>query len=144
MDLIVAKDKNVEIECPECGTNNAIPLPWGMECQKCNAKLKSGKYSKRMISAWTALIIGVGGTIGASQLIGADRYSIEDEYTIIDACINESKQPMSYTNIIKKRDVCACALADTQDDFDADAFSDKATRGDFIRTFEKNAARCSD
>lgn len=134
--------QNVSIECPQCGTSNAIPRPWELTCQTCKAQLGGGKYSKRAISAWTALFLGVGGTLGASQFFNADRYPMALEHAIIEACINESKRPMTRPSTTDKRDVCICALTETQSEFDADAYDDTATRNKFFDTFEENAKQC--
>ena len=140
----MTRENIVKIECPECGQENTVPRPWELMCQKCNAQLGSGKYSKRMMSAWTALFLGVGGTIGASQLLNADRYPMNVEHTIIEDCIKETKRPLTYSYIRNKRDVCICALAETQSEFDAGAHGDKNIRNDFMRAFERNAAQCID
>lgn len=141
---LIGKDMSdtskVEIECPTCGHDNTVPRPWELRCQKCNASLKSGKYSKRIMSTGAALVLGIGGTLGADQMLSTDRYPINLEYAIIDSCINESKRPLQYSRIINKRDICICALEKTQGDFNANA--DNITKDDFILTFEKNADEC--
>jgi hypothetical protein len=138
----MAETKNVEIECAKCGSSNVIPRPWELSCNKCNAPLSSGKYSKSWKTAWAALVFGSFGTYHATNWIAADRYPIQVEHAIIESCISASKRPMARSIIVNKRDVCVCALKKTQDEFDAGAYRGKNKKNEFISTFEANAVFC--
>ncbi|MBL4693321.1 MAG: hypothetical protein JKY92_08345 [Magnetovibrio sp.] len=138
----MTKTNDIKIECPKCGTDNAIPQTWDLICLTCEAPLKSGKYSKRFISVWAALAIGAGGTIGVDQMFKVDRYPIKVEHTIIEDCINRSRIPMTNPDIVKKREVCICALSKTQNDFDAEPFDGKKLKHEFSQVFAGNAVQC--
>lgn len=133
---------NLEIECPHCAAENTFPLPVDITCKECGGVLTNSKYKQPLISAWLALFVGVGGTIGASQLMDVNRYPMKDEHTIIESCINESERPQIRLSAYVKRDVCACALAKTQEDIDADEYKDKGKTRDFFNTFEASANKC--
>ena len=135
-------EKNVELECPKCGTHNAIPQPWGIKCQKCNAPLGKGRYKTRLISAWGAFFFGIGGAVGVSQYLETDRYPIQVEHSIIESCISDSRRPLAYSNILKKRDICICALEETQKDSELTVDGNKNIGKKFIDAFEDNANHC--
>ena len=134
--------KALEIECPHCKAENSYPLPMNIKCQECDGILTDGIFKQKLIPAWLALFVGVGGTIGANQLMDVNRYPMKDEHTIIESCINESKRPQIRSSAYVKRDVCVCALVKTQKDIDADKYKDKGKTRDFFNTFEASANKC--
>ncbi|MCW9054964.1 MAG: hypothetical protein OQJ98_03250 [Candidatus Pacebacteria bacterium] len=137
------KPEEFEVECPHCGENNSIPRPAGWVCQKCNQPLGAGRYGHKLISPLTALLLGIGGTIGARELMTTERYPIAVEHAIIEACIDPSRKPMTYDFLRQKRKVCICALEKTQDDFEADEARIFKSNSKFLDAFEANVLLCA-
>lgn len=99
------------------------------------------KIKKPLISATTALIIGVFGGYKAEQAIFKDqRYPVKIEYQLLDHCINSSRNLRGLSQQAKKTEVCICALNKTMKEF---SYKDlKESELKFLAHFNSNTRSC--
>lgn len=103
----------MQIVCPHCSSTNNIKYAENITCGKCKKTLTGHLYkrfSKPLISATTALVIGAYGTW---QFVAETRYPVDVEYELVDACINASQNSMDSARRIYKTQICVCALEKT-------------------------------
>lgn len=106
----------MNIECPHCSTSNSIEFAEHIICCKCSKSFKGQsfrKLKKPMISAGSAMIIGLIGGYKIDHLLDANRYPVGVEYAIVDSCVNSSAQSLSISRYQDKRAVCLCATEAT-------------------------------
>ncbi len=110
-------------------------------CRKCGNGL-SGKiyYQFGKLPVALALALGIGSTWAVTEIVQTNRYPILVEHAIVESCINEPMRPYSKYQVLRKRQICGCALEATQSEFDEKEYGEN-TR-EFLRTFEKKAASC--
>jgi transposase-like protein len=76
----------MKVECPHCNTDNVIEYAEHISCEKCEKSFKGFKFSKRkLVSASTALFVGVVGGYKVNSAFDEERYPLEVEYAIIAA-----------------------------------------------------------
>ncbi|MBF4312821.1 hypothetical protein EAY03_23960, partial [Vibrio anguillarum] len=86
----------MKIECPHCQTDNDIEFAENIACKECEKSFKGFKFSKRkLVSASTALAVGLFGGYKVNGALEDERYPIEVEYAIVDTCINSAKNMAS-------------------------------------------------
>ncbi len=131
------------IECPHCSEDNKIEYAENIRCKKCEKDYKGFEFSKRKIITGTALALltYIGVHTLRDEIKGyGERYPIAVEYALLDSCINGSKNYISQNNYLSKRDVCLCALKDTQEDYPYADYKDDA-KG-FVSIFRQYANSC--
>ncbi|HBP5558620.1 TPA: hypothetical protein L6B75_10200 [Pseudomonas aeruginosa] len=69
-----------------------------------------------------------------------DRYSIKNEYAIIEMCLNSSQQPLASYQYSGKRDDCICALGEVQKSFKVIDFNQDNDK--YLAAFELAARQC--
>ena len=135
-----SKNNILEIDCPHCYEENKINLSSAIKCKHCSKPLIGEKYSKPIISAMTAIILGIGGGIFLDETFETDRYPIYTEYNIINSCLTNDEEPLKEEYYKQKRDICICALRKTENELD---YSDyKKDKNNFLNIFEKEAKEC--
>lgn len=152
-------NNEIEILCPECSRATTGYLSSTVcECgQLLTSDTKPTKYIKKpwiIISTTVAFLTGVVGTVGGEyyllkenlseekivQSSASHRYSINDEYLIINSCISEDQRPLQHSYLIQKKGICICALEKTQL-IHSNANYKKNYSG-FLNTFEEKANEC--
>lgn len=130
----------MEIACPECGTDTRLPLPFGITCASCKVHIADGKFDRR--SNRLGRLVFVAAATGALSytIMSSDRYPIETEYAIVESCVGNSKRSFLDREVREKRDVCLCALDQTQQELTLDDFNDD--RKVFFTTFRAKADEC--
>lgn len=82
--------------------------------------------------------------VGTKQLVDykgyMDRYSIKNEYAIIEMCLNSSQQPLASYQYASKRDDCICALGEVQKSFKVVDFNKNTDK--YLAAFESAARQC--
>jgi hypothetical protein len=132
----------MRIECPKCFKTNNLNLEAKINCGHCKEEISGYTYKKPLISAATALIIGAGGFYAADRYVLADdRYPVLHEYSIVDSCLSNHREPISYSIYGNKRKVCICTLEETMKEVSYNDFKKDQTH--FFRAFEKNVKNCN-
>lgn len=131
----------MKIECPKCFKKNNLNLEAKVNCGHCKEEITGYTYKKPIISATTALVIGVGGFYVTDRyVLPEDRYPVAVEYSLIDSCVSSSRGPMRYRHYERKQDVCFCSLEETMKDV---SFRDyKKNENEFLETFAANVKKC--
>ncbi|MBE1275501.1 hypothetical protein [Enterovibrio baiacu] len=104
------------IECPHCATNNSIDFAEHITCCECKKSFKGQsfrKLKKPLLSAGTAVVLGIIGGIKTEQFLDENRYPIHVEYAIVDTCLNSSNRTLHISQYKDKRSVCLCAIEST-------------------------------
>ena len=131
------------IKCPDCSKTNNLNLET-VNCGGCKATLSGFTYGKIKKSVGTVVIaLAVGGfaTAKLGGYVGLnDRYSIENEYALIDMCVNSSKRPLASYAYAGKKEDCACALKEVQKNHTVKDFNAETDK--YLAAFEKAAKQC--
>lgn len=134
----------MNIECPSCSKENKIEYSENILCSECNSAFAGytyKKYKKPLLSASSALFIGIVGTYKIDQLYFDEaRYPIRVEYEIVDNCVNSDKRSLASAQYIKKKNLCLCALELTMDSLPyKEATGDEAK---FLSSFRTAINQC--
>ena len=119
--------KHLEVKCNSCQHVNTLPIDQKTRCNKCNERLFSWKIGLKnsVFELIVLLLTFTGGSYVGSKYLPEQpvnepvRYSIEQEYAILDQCINYHKNPnrklylFKKNNYLLKRKICICALERT-------------------------------
>lgn len=131
----------MNIECPKCFKNNNLNLEAKVNCGHCKEEISGYTYKKPIISATTALMIGVGGFyVTDKYVLAEDRYPVEIEYSLIDSCVSSSREPMRYRYYEWKQDICFCSLEETMKEVSYRDY--KKNEHEFLAKFEGNVKKC--
>jgi hypothetical protein len=135
----------MNILCPSCKLENKIENGEHILCGGCQKPFTGHtykKYKKPLLSATTALLLGIFGGYKADQwLLDNARYPLETEYALMDSCINSSNIIASYMQRAKKQEICSCALTNTMNDISYSELSENEKI--FASRFRANAQICS-
>ncbi|EHK9000952.1 hypothetical protein KCU36_004302 [Vibrio vulnificus] len=136
--------ENMNIECPSCSKENKIEYGENILCCECNSTFAGHtykKFKKPLLSASSALLIGVFGTYKIEQLyFDEQRYPVRVEYEIVDNCVNSDKRAMTTDKYVEKKNLCLCALELTMN-----SLSYKEATGDeanFLNSFRTSLNQC--
>lgn len=152
-------NNEIEIVCPECSRATTGHLVSTVcECgQPLTSDTKPTKYIKKpwiVISTTVAFLSGVVGTVGGEYYLlkenlsnektvqsnASNRYSINDEYLIVNSCTSGDERPLKRSYLMDKKEICVCALEKTQHDYDYSSY--KQNESIFFKAFEKNVDEC--
>lgn len=132
------------IKCPGCSKSNELNLDSQVNCGHCKEPLTGHTYGKIKKSVGAVVMAFGVGVIGTKELFDykgyMDRYSISNEYAIIEMCLNSSQQPLTSYAYTGKREDCICALDKVQKSFKVMDFN-KNTR-EYLAAFELAASQC--
>jgi len=134
----------MQIECPSCSKENNIEFGENILCSECKKSFAGHyykKFKKPLISASTALFIGIFGTYKADRILFEDqRYPLNVEYELIDSCVNSSRMPMNAYRHANKTKVCICALEKTMEDISYKEL--KKSESKFLTRFRERISSC--
>lgn len=154
-------NNEIEIICPNTKCAKTITAKLSTDRCECGQELtsdsKPATYIKKpwiVISTTVAFLSGVAGTIGGEYYLvkenlsnekivqshSPNRYSVNDEYLIVNSCISEDQRPLRHSYLIKKQEICICALEKTQLIYSTADY--KQNYSAFLKTFETNANEC--
>lgn len=135
----------MQVECPSCQTDNKIEYAENIVCSSCKESFNGHvfkKFKKPLISASTALIIGIYGTYKIDDTFFEEkRLPIQIEYELIDSCVNSSNRALRSSRYISKKESCMCALEQTLLKIDYKEM--KKNESLFMTRFNSNIRVCS-
>lgn len=135
----------MHIECPSCSTDNKIEFGENILCSKCKESFAGHsykKFKKPLVSAATALFIGVFGTYKADQIFFEEqRYPLSVEYELVDICVNSSRTLMRAAQYADKTKICICALNKTMEVINYKKF--KKSESEFLTRFRSSIFSCN-
>jgi len=135
----------MHIECPSCQLENKIEYADNIVCSGCKESFSGytyKKFKKPLISATTALIIGIYGTHKINEVYFEEqRYPVHIEYELIDSCVNSSSRVLRSSQYVTKKQTCACALEQTM--LEVDYSELKKSESKFLTHFRINIGKCT-
>lgn len=135
----------MHIVCPNCASENKIEYAENILCGECKRTLAGHIYkqfTKPVISATTALVIGALGMYTIDkEFIEAERYPVGFEYELIDSCVRSSENLLRLAFIKKKTKICICAVEETAKEISYAEM--KRSEPDFLARFRNEVNSCS-
>ena len=143
-------NEGLMVSCPACGADNEIKSGSSLVCKKCKKPLGGKDLYIRIGLAPIAFLMALasGGTWAVTEFVETDRYPILVEHAVMEDCINQSRSPLSRSHLLKKREICACALERTEQDLSEEEFEFAAKskrrywNAKYVKIFEKHAEDC--
>lgn len=124
----------------DCREDTELEASVLLVCRKCDTASKKINFKKPMKVALITTVIGYSGSQLVTYAITDNRYPLEVEYKVIDACINSSRKPLSYEEFGLKEKSCVCAMEDTMNEISYLRY--KLDNKGFLSAFSKNAKSC--
>lgn len=138
----MSENKNLNVECPYCRTENTVIESRDLQCRECEKPLTGFTYRKPLVSSLVALAIGGGAVIAGEALWGKDRYPVLAEYSIVETCTSSDRMSIRRSDFMRKRKVCACALERTAKEVSYEEFQGEPEQ--FLEEFSQQVAACLD
>lgn len=135
----------MHIKCPHCSADNKIEFGENIVCGECKKSFAGHSYAKLkkpLVSATTALFIGVFGTYKADKIFFEEqRYPLSVEYELVDSCVNSSRMPMRSIQYSEKKKTCICALNKTMEIISYEEL--KESESEFTTRFKNSIYICN-
>ncbi|MCP5170218.1 MAG: hypothetical protein H6999_10750 [Hahellaceae bacterium] len=130
----------MKIECPKCFKENNLHLAAKVKCGNCQEELTGKTFKKTIMSGGAILAIGLVGGQVAEYAFFDNRYPMNVEYSIIEACTSSYQEPVSRAVYGNRKKVCLCAMEDTMNEISYIRY--KVEKKAFLSAFEENANKC--
>jgi hypothetical protein len=131
--------ENMSHSC-SCGDKAEIGAIVNFHCKACESIIEKFTIKKPLKAAGLAAVLAYGGSQFIDYAISDNRYPLEVEYAVLEACTNSYKQPLSYSSYGSKKGICLCALEDTMNEISYIRY--KVNEEGFLKAFERNANSC--
>ncbi|PSU34566.1 hypothetical protein [Photobacterium lutimaris] len=109
-------------------------------CSKCNKPIKGWQLKKKLKYAGIIGVIGYGVGQATEAVIFDNRYPMEVEFSLTDACINSSGRSLSSSQYQKKQTLCLCAVEGAINDVSYADF--KSSKHLFDQSLRRNLNEC--
>jgi hypothetical protein len=127
-------------ESCSCGEKAEIGATVKFHCKVCSNVIERFTVKKPLKAAGLAAILAYGGSQFIDYAITDNRYPLDIEYAVLEACVSSHKQPLSYSSYGSKKKLCLCALEDTMNEISYVRY--KVNEKSFLKAFESNAKSC--
>ncbi len=127
-------------ESCSCGEKAEIGATVKFHCKTCASVIEKFTVKKPLKAAGVAAILAYGGSQFVDYAITDNRYPLDVEYAVLEACTSSHKQPLSYSSYGSKKKLCLCALEDTMNEISYVRY--KVNEKGFLKAFESNAKSC--
>ncbi|WP_350432038.1 hypothetical protein ABIS04_18770 [Shewanella sp. H8] len=127
-------------ESCSCGEKAEIGATVKFHCKTCGSVIEKFTVKKPLKAAGLAAILAYGGSQFVDYAITDNRYPLDVEYAVLEACASSHKQPLSYSSYGSKKKLCLCALEDTMNEISYVRY--KVNQKGFLKAFESNAKSC--
>ncbi|MFT5297878.1 MAG: hypothetical protein ACI9YH_003917 [Colwellia sp.] len=127
-------------ESCSCGEKAEIGAIVKFHCKACSNIIEKFTVKKPLKAAGLAAILAYGGSQFIDYAITDNRYPLDIEYAVLEACASSHKQPLSYNSYGSKKKLCLCALEDTMNEISYVRY--KVNEKGFLKAFESNAKSC--
>ena len=131
----------IEIECQGCSEENSIDFQRSIPCKKC-AKPITGKRYKLAPLGLIPFLFGIASyDILDRTVFSEDRYPLQVEYSMVDACINSDQRPISRQQYSEKQTLCLCAVEKTIEDYSYSNF--RRNQQEFPERLRSSLTECT-
>jgi hypothetical protein len=127
-------------ESCSCGDKAEVNATVKLHCKTCASVIEKFVVKKPLKAAGLAAILAYSSSSFIGYAITDNRYPLEVEYAVLEACTNSHKKPLSYSLYGSKKKLCLCALEDTMNEISYVRF--KVNEKGFLKAFEGNAKEC--
>ena len=93
-----------------CGDKAETGATVEFHCKKCSSVIEKFTINKPLKAAGLATILAYGGSQFIDYAISDNRYPLDVEYAVLEACSSSYKEPLSYSTYSSKKELCLCAL----------------------------------
>ena len=131
------------IKCPSCSKPNDLKLEAEVNCGHCKKALSGHTYGRVKKSVAAVVIAFSAGTLVTKKVSDhyhAQRYSIQNEYAIVDICLNGSPQVLGRYQYQGKKEDCICALGEVQKKYGVKDFNENTSQ--YLAAFDTAARSC--
>ncbi len=134
------------IKCPSCSKSNDLNLESSINCGHCKEPLTGHTYGKIKKSVG-AVVVAFGVGAFATKMVGdyagyTNRYSVGNEYAIVEMCLSSSQRPLASYQYSGKREDCICALGEVQKSYKVGDIKENAVG--YLAAFESAARQCKE
>jgi ribosomal protein S27AE len=99
------------VNCPACSAGNELDQHHRIDCGKCEKPITGHTYAVKGVSAMFAFDVGVAGYgLVDRNLLNTERYPMELEYAMVNACANGDLSALPRQMYESKQEVCLCAI----------------------------------
>jgi len=130
-----------DIKKCECGEEKEFGATIKIHCQSCSIVVKKISFAKPFKVAGIAVVLAYGGSNFVDYAISDNRYPLDVEHAVIEACISSSQEPLSYRHFSKKRVLCLCAMEKTMNEISYTRYV--VNESGFLQAFEEHAQSCN-
>lgn len=123
-----------------CSDKAEVGATVEFQCKTCGSVIEKFTVKKPLKAAGIAAILAYGGSQFIDYAIFDNRYPLNVEYAVLEACSSSYKEPLSYSSYGSKKKLCLCALEDTMNEISYIRF--KVDEKGFLEAFEENAKSC--
>ena len=123
-----------------CSEEPEIGATIKFHCKSCSSVVKKFTVKKPLKSAGIAAILACGGSLFLDYAISDNRYPLDVEFAVLEACASSHRQPMSYSSFNNKKKVCVCAFEDTMNEISYVRYL--VDEEGFLQAFKNNAKNC--
>jgi hypothetical protein len=102
-------------EC-SCDDKSKIGATVKIHCKICATVLEKYTIKKPFKSALIAMLLAYGGGQTIEYAVTDNRYPLNIEYAVLNACTSSYQQALSYVSYDLKETICLCALEDTMNE----------------------------
>lgn len=127
-------------ESCSCGNKAEVGAAIEFQCKTCEKVIEKFTVKKPLKAAGIAAILAYGGSQFIDYAVTDNRYPLDVEYAVLEACSSSYKELLSYSNYGSKKKLCLCALEDTMNEISYIRY--KVDEKGFLKAFEENAKSC--
>lgn len=109
-------------------------------CSSCQKAVKGLQFKKKLKYAAIIGVIGYGSGQALESVVFDNRYPLDVEYSIIDACVNASGKALSSSQYKNKQNLCLCAVEDTINDVSYSTY--KSSTHIFNQSLQRSLNKC--
>ncbi|EGR9010206.1 hypothetical protein I8D50_004398 [Vibrio vulnificus] len=123
-----------------CECEETTKIKTSYTCTECNKPVKSWQLKRKLKYVGIIGIIGYGVGQAAEAVIFDNRYPMEVEFSLTDACINSSGRSLSSSQYRKKQTLCLCAVEGAINDISYSDF--KSSQHLFDQSLKRKLNEC--
>ncbi|MDN3653422.1 hypothetical protein QWY77_11780 [Thalassotalea ponticola] len=127
-------------ESCSCGDDAEVGATVKLHCKTCKSVLEKFSIAKPIKAAGLTVCLAYGGSLFIDYAITDNRYPMDVEYAVLDACLSSYQAPLRYSSYGSKKSICLCALEDTMNEISYVRY--KVDEDSFLDAFRKNAKEC--
>jgi hypothetical protein len=127
-------------ESCSCGDKAEVGATVKFHCKTCANVIEKFVVKKPLKAAGLAAILAYGGSQFIDYAITDNRYPLDVEYGILEACSNSHRISLSNSSYSSKKQLCLCALEETMNEISYVRYN--VNEKGFLKAFRSNVKEC--